>query len=92
MSEIFHEVSVTRSRRLRQCTWCAGRIEKGEAYRAYRFKDCGDTGHVTLHPECYSAMQETAADEGGWFDWSVGDFSRGCSCQNGHCECEKESI
>ena len=87
MSEIFHEVSVARSRRVRQCTWCAEKIEKGESYRAYRFKDCGDTGHVTLHPECYSAMQRAAEEEDGWIDWSVGDFNRGCSCQNGNCEC-----
>ena len=33
MTETFHEVSVTRSRRVRRCTWCARKIEQGEAYK-----------------------------------------------------------
>lgn len=88
MAETFHSVSVTKSRRVRQCTWCGEQVKIGEPYKAYRFKDGGDTGHVTMHPECYSAMQEMAADEGGWFEWSIGDFSRGCCCAHGSCECE----
>ena len=90
MAVIFHEVSVARSRRLRQCSWCAGRIEIGEPYRAYEFRDGGDHGYVALHPECYSAMQELTANEGWWFEWSIGDFNRGCTCQNGFCKCVVE--
>ena len=88
MAEAFHEVSVIRSRRLRRCTWCGESIPKGDPYKAYRFRDAGDIGKVTLHPECYSAMQTMAEDEGGWFEWAVGDFNRGCGCEHGYCECE----
>jgi len=90
MASIFHEINVSKSRNVRQCSWCAGTIQKGDPYRAYEFNDNGCHGHVTLHPECYSAMQTVVADEGGWFEWSIGDFNRGCTCQNGFCKCVVE--
>lgn len=73
----FHEQSVKRSRKRRQCTWCAERIEIGQPYESYRFADGGDIGHVVLHPECMVAMQEMAKIEKYGFEWSPGDFARG---------------
>lgn len=90
MAETFHSVSVAKSRRGRQCTWCGEQVQIGDPYKAYQFRDGRETGHVTLHPECYSAMQEMAAEEGGWFSWTEGDFSRGCMCERGSCECEDD--
>lgn len=77
MADTFHEQSVARSRKVRQCHWCAEKVEVGQPYKSYRFRDCGDIGYVAVHPECYDAMHEMASMEGGWFEWSIGDFKRG---------------
>lgn len=87
MSETFHQVEVKKSRKQRQCSWCAYRIEVGDPYKGYSFKSGGDFGRVEMHQECYSAMQQVASEGGGWFAWSVGDFHRGCGCASGDCKC-----
>jgi hypothetical protein len=87
MGETFHECEMQKSRRRRQCTWCAIAIEIGEPYRAYSWRDGGMFGRVQMHPECYAAMLDVATEEGGWLEWSVGDFHRGCGCASGDCEC-----
>lgn len=63
-----------------RCEWCWTRILAGETYQRYRYYDGGDAGTVKMHPECYSAMQETAKQEGGWTEWMPGDNPRGCNC------------
>lgn len=90
MSETFHLTTVAKSRKRRQCSWCAGMVEIGQPYRGYSFRDGGDFGRVEMHPECYTAMQNVANEEGGWFQWGVGDFNRGCGCgcARGDCTCE----
>lgn len=87
MAETFHQAEVNKSRKQRQCSWCARLIEVGDPYKGYSFKGGSDFGRVEMHPECYSAMQQVAFEEGGWFDWSAGDFHRGCGCASGDCKC-----
>ena len=89
MADTFHETAVAKSRKARQCSWCAEPIEIGQPYRGYGWRDGSQHGHESFHPECYVAMGERAAEEGGFFLWSPGDFSRGCRCGSGRCECEK---
>ena len=62
-----------------RCTWCWTRIAAGESYKRYRWFG-GDTAVIKMHPECYRAMLEVAADEGGEIEWVPGQ-PRGCSCE-----------
>lgn len=87
MSDTFHHNTVKRSRKRRQCSWCAEMVEVGCPYTSYEFRDCGDHGYVCLHPECLVAMEIVAEHEGGWFEFMPGDFRRGCSCGNSREDC-----
>lgn len=91
MATAFHERTVEHSRKARQCDWCASQIGIGEPYRGYGWRDGSNHGRVSMHLCCYQAMQEMAAEEGGWFEWSLGDFEKGCCCANGDCKCEVSS-
>ncbi len=51
-------------------------IEAGEQYRRYRYWCDGDAGTVKLHAECFEAMQDEAAYEGGWIEWTPGSGER----------------
>lgn len=55
-----------------RCTWCWQTIAIGDQYKRYRYFDGGDAGTVKMHPECYGAMQEAAAEEGGFLEWTPG--------------------
>jgi hypothetical protein len=77
----FHRQSVKRSRKRRQCTWCAESIEIGQPYESYRWSDAGDAVTVRMHPECLAAMDRVAKEAGGDFCWSPGDFERGESSE-----------
>lgn len=90
MGVTFHETSVAKSRKRRGCSWCGQAIEIGQPYRAYSWSDSGDYCRACMHPECYTAMQSVAVEEGGWFEWTPGDFHRGCGCDAGCCECKKQ--
>ena len=73
----FQHQSVARSRKRRRCDWCYEAIEIGQPYDSYRFACPGDTGTVRMHPECLEASAEMAKQEGGWFEWDLGEFKRG---------------
>ena len=72
----FHQRSVKRSHRARQCTWCGDPVEIGHPYQSYRWADGGDAGTVVLHPECGDAMTEACKRDPDLI-WSHGDFLRG---------------
>jgi len=55
-----------------RCGWCWQFIEPSEQYTRYRFFDGGDVGTVKMHPECFQAMQNEAAEWGGYFEWTPG--------------------
>lgn len=88
MAETFHAVSVQKSRKRRQCSWCAEMIEVGDPYEAYSFRDGCDFGRVQMHPECLAAARDVANSEGCYFEWSIGEFHRGCGCAAGDCKCK----
>jgi len=73
----FHEKSITRARKKYRCEWCGELIEKGDAYRSYRWAEDGDAGTVRLHPECSAAMDAEIKAQGGHIVWSPGDYPRG---------------
>lgn len=64
------------ARKQHGCSWCGERIEVGETYTRYRWFNDGDAGTCKMHPECHAAMQECAAEEGGWFEFGPGDNDR----------------
>ena len=66
------EASTQAARKRHRCTWCWQFIEIGDQYARYRYYDGGDVGTVRMHPECHGAMQEEAADEGGFIEWTPG--------------------
>ena len=80
MSETFHHNSVKRSRKERQCDWCAEKIEVGQPKESYRWADGSDGGTVRMHPECYDAMREKCQIEPD-LEWSPGDFVRGSTME-----------
>lgn len=65
------EATTQAARKRHRCTWCWQHIEIGETYKRYFYAD-GDTGTVKAHPECYDAIQEYAAEEGGYYTWVPG--------------------
>lgn len=79
---------VKAAKKRHRCSWCAEGIEVGETYKRYRWY--GDDGPATvkMHPECYDAMEEMAAEEGPGFEFAPGESPRGCTC--GHSRgCER---
>ena len=87
MSDMFHACSVARSRKQRRCDWCDELIRIGEPYKAYSWRDGGDLGRTTVHPECRAASHDFVASGGD--EWLIGVFTRGCCCERGDCRCNK---
>jgi hypothetical protein len=91
MTDIFHVRTVAANRKRRVCDWCGEPIEAGEPYTAYRWRNRGDAGSCYMHPECIEASKRAAEDVNDpLYEFSPGDFSRGCTCAHGDCRCEKE--
>ena len=65
-----------KARKTHCCTWCYEHIEIGETYTRYCWFDRECVGTVKMHPECLSAMQDMANDEGGNIVWTPGEFER----------------
>jgi len=65
-----------KARKQHCCTWCYEHIEIGRLYMRYRYFDLGDAGTVKMHPECMSAMEDMADEEGGNIEWTPGEFER----------------
>ena len=74
---IFHTQSVKTSRKRRQCDWCGEAIEIGQPYESYMWSAYGDTSRITMHPECQTAAGKLASQEGGFVEWTCGEFARG---------------
>lgn len=67
----------TRTARARhQCIWCFEPIVVGEKYLDQRVVLGDGVNTQRWHPECAAACTETASANGGWFDFSPGDFDR----------------
>lgn len=66
------ETEMHTARKAHRCQWCWQGIEVGTKYRRYRFYCGGEAGTVKMHPECHDAMQEAAAEEGGYIEWTPG--------------------
>ena len=76
-----------RARKPHRCWWCDGRIEPGEMYVRWVWKEPGETPLVVeTHPECRDAWNTL---EYGEDEVSAGSFCRGCTCERGRCECGK---
>jgi hypothetical protein len=52
-------------------------IDIGQPYDSYRFVVFDDACTVRMHPECLKASGDLAKQEGGWFEWDLGEFRRG---------------
>lgn len=83
MSATFHHSHTRKSRKQRQCNWCAEPIKVGQPNESYRWRDGDEYATVHMHPECYQAMcDETKSDP--YLMWSPGDFARGTA--QGHAD------
>jgi hypothetical protein len=72
-----------KARKLHRCSWCSERIERGEVYK--RWVCIGDDGPMTckMHQECHAAMERFAAAQPGEYEYTPGEFTRGCTCEAG---------
>ena len=61
-----------RAKKFHRCSWCWEEIQIGETYARYRYFDYGEAGTCKMHPECLSAMEDAAREEGGWIEWTPG--------------------
>jgi hypothetical protein len=85
----FHH-KTQKARRVWKCWWCGERIEVNEQYSSWRWADGSDVMTVRVHSECEQAWNALAVEDGyGYAEVEFGEFSRGCRCQAGRCECEK---
>lgn len=68
------------------CAWCGTYIQPGEKKASYFYRMDGDHGNVKMHSGCYDAMgredPEILRD-----GLMLGEYSRGCTCENGDCRC-----
>lgn len=79
---------VAKSRKAKRCTWCDEMIDVGQPAVCWLWKDGADVYSVRMHPECYTAMGKEASRRGGYdFEFTAGEYSRGCGCEHGTCEC-----
>ena len=70
-----------------RCEWCWQTIATGEQYRRYRYWSEGDAGTVKLHAECFDAMKDDVAKEGGWIEWTPGSGERPNAIGQGSAAC-----
>lgn len=61
-----------KARKRHRCSWCWEHIEVGATYRRYRWFGHGDASTVRTHPECYQAILDEIASEGGEIEWTPG--------------------
>ena len=78
-------VEQRKARRDYRCHWCGGPIPKGTSHAAWTWFDEGRAETVRTHPECAEAWHALSV----WDREEVhfADYSRGCTCENGRCEC-----
>jgi len=91
MCNTISETKIAKSRKAKRCDWCNEMIEVGQPAVASFVVDGRDKWQNHFHPECDAALGRFSREEGGGcVYWTPGDFNRGCTCENGRCECEKE--
>lgn len=87
MTQIGDVERIARSRKAKRCCWCDEMIGVGQPAIRWLWKDGADIGAVRVHPECYAALQRRDLWDGE--EWCPGEFSRGCCCEHGACECRR---
>ena len=68
-----------RCRKSLACDWCGEQILVGLAYFRWAVFDSEskiDNGPMRMHPECMTAMDMAAAENGGPIEWSIGSKER----------------
>lgn len=84
--------TIKAARKKHRCCWCWEHIEVGNSYVRFRYFDGGDASTSRLHPECDAAAQRMAQVEGYDFEYTPGQFNRGCICESGDdCGCRAMS-
>ena len=77
MSGMFDTTHVKRARKTYACDWCGERIEIGEPYSRYMWREHGDAPQpVRLHPECLDVADNLERGE----TFMPGDNPRGGDC------------
>lgn len=77
-----------KARKTHRCSWCDQRINSGETYHRYRWFDGSDASTVKMHPECHEASDRLSKQQGGYIEFEPGEYTRGCTCEAGCCECK----
>lgn len=79
-----------KARKPHVCYWCGEKISAGESCETWSETRDRTMTSIRVHPECSEAWSEMASLEGGYYETRPHEFSRGCMCPRGQCECEKK--
>lgn len=78
-----------KARKPHVCYWCGETIVAGGQCETWAWSGDCRVSTVRVHPECSAAWSEMASIEGGGtYETGPHEFSRGCMCPRGQCECE----
>jgi hypothetical protein len=64
--------STHKARQRHRCTWCWQHIEAGETYKRYRWYCGSEASTIKAHEECYRAILDAVAEDGGTTEWTPG--------------------
>lgn len=70
--------TINSSRKNRNCDWCSEIIRSGDSYKYYF---CfGEGTSVSMHPECFEAMENDPNNDPDHDEFISGYNPRGCNC------------
>ena len=78
-------IVIRKARKAHRCFWCDELIAKGETYHTWTCFDAGDILVIKVHIECHAAWNTLGRYDRDEVD--RGSYNRGCTCENGRCEC-----
>ena len=84
MTQIIGYKPSVKARKPHKCWWCGEAINPGDVYARWVDFDLGHACTIRCHPECeatWGTLDEVDSLRG------FAECARGCTCENGACEC-----
>jgi hypothetical protein len=79
------DVSNPTARKEHVCFWCGEAIAVGESYFRWTWVSDAAVETIKTHPECREAWSTLPPGDD---EVPFAEFSRGCTCERGHCVCD----
>lgn len=90
---ILREREIKAIRKTRNCIWCSEPIILGtSAVDVFCHMDGMDPTFGAMHPECFTGGWEKEDWDACDYMFDKGYYHRGCCCEHGNCDCEKEGV